>query len=125
MIDDVRKLSSKQEIFDFVVNHLTMQGKQSVKLTWSGYDCVYYGPDGNKCAVGCLIHEEEYDKRMENYDALTIIKDFPSLSRLKDYSDMLEDLQGLHDCIRYYDDGGFTKLGYERIKDLKERYNLI
>lgn len=54
---------SMQDIFDTVANHLLTQGKQA-KTQISG-SCVYRDEDDNKCAVGCLILDEDYDKAME------------------------------------------------------------
>ena len=55
------------EIFDFVAAHLIRQGKQS-RCGSAGdlYNtCMYHGPHGTSCAVGCLIKDELYDPAME------------------------------------------------------------
>ena len=41
-----------QYIFDFVASHLMEQG---VKSATDGGHCLYSGPDGARCAVGCLL----------------------------------------------------------------------
>lgn len=51
-----------QEIFDKVLAHLRAQGKQST----AGGVCAYRSPEGNMCAVGCLIPDELYDPIIED-----------------------------------------------------------
>lgn len=46
-----------QEIFDKVVNHLRKQGHRS--LSEDGR-CLYRGSNGDKCAIGCIISDEDY-----------------------------------------------------------------
>jgi hypothetical protein len=50
-----------QEIFDKVTTHLLTQRKQSKE----GKVCLYRGPNGTMCAVGCLIKDEFYDGGLE------------------------------------------------------------
>lgn len=59
-----------QEIFDKVATHLLTQNKQSRE----GIICLYRGPDGTACAVGCLIPDSLYKKGMEGSAAESIIK---------------------------------------------------
>jgi hypothetical protein len=52
---------TNQEVFDTVARHLLRQGRQSV-----GYrGCAYRGPNGLRCAIGCLIPDREYAAAME------------------------------------------------------------
>lgn len=56
------KDATAQEVYDQVKNHLLTQNKRS-----EGIDsCVYRNNYGLKCAAGCLISDEEYNKDMEN-----------------------------------------------------------
>ena len=61
-----------QDAFDKMVRHLLSQGKRSYGNIPDEADhpgtegCLYRGPDGLMCAVGCLISDEDYDPRMEN-----------------------------------------------------------
>jgi hypothetical protein len=48
---------TKQEVFDRVVTHLLTQKKRSASYYGS---CLYKGPDGLRCAVGCLF-PDSYD----------------------------------------------------------------
>lgn len=52
-----------QEIFDTVVAHLRKQGRKSTTLV--NQHCVYRAPNGDKCAIGCLIRDEDYDRSIE------------------------------------------------------------
>lgn len=56
---------NKQEVFDRVVKHLLTQNKKS----WSDeiYDCAYRNNEGLKCAIGCLISDENYYPELERY----------------------------------------------------------
>lgn len=56
-------MDNNQAIFDTVVNHLRKQKVQS--LDDEGR-CVYRGNNGAMCAVGCLIKDEFYDKKIEH-----------------------------------------------------------
>ena len=50
-----------QSTFDTVARHLLAQNAVSRYVN----GCAYRGAHGRKCAVGCLISDEEYDSRME------------------------------------------------------------
>lgn len=56
------KMIPKQQTFDTVVTHLR---KQNAKSSDEDDDCFYRGPNGLKCAAGCLISDESYDPAME------------------------------------------------------------
>lgn len=84
---------SPQEIFDQVATHLLTQNQRSIDLTT--HRCRYRF-NGLKCAVGCLITDEEYCAEMENRPANSVITKF-GLHRLSDHVDLLSELQSLHD----------------------------
>lgn len=50
-----------QAIFNKVATHLLTQNC----LSADGGLCMYRGPDGLKCAVGCLIDDDHYDRTLE------------------------------------------------------------
>ena len=62
---------SLQEVYDFIVAHLMKQGKRSVNETGT---CVYRGPKGLMCAVGCLIPDEDYRIDFEGAISRTVIE---------------------------------------------------
>lgn len=92
---------TKQEIYDTVCAHLAQQKQQSA----FSLKCVYRGPNGLKCAIGCLIPDELYDPSMDlgqstaiesilsRYEALN--KHFEGIS-----IGLLSNLQTAHDDAR-------------------------
>lgn len=56
----------EQGLFDYVVSHLRTQNKKAVEMVSNvcQYRAEYFGTV-TKCAVGCLIGDDEYDKTME------------------------------------------------------------
>jgi hypothetical protein len=91
--------ATEQEVFDQVVKFMLDQGKKSVKASGA---CRYraYAEDGSvlKCAVGCLMSDEEYDADMEgrtwsdNLNKRWQFKILPSA-----HHRLLNDLQKAHD----------------------------
>jgi len=55
--------ATAQEVYSQVRNHLLTQKIKSMSEERKG--CVYHGPDGLKCAAGCLLSAEEYRPTME------------------------------------------------------------
>ncbi len=53
--------ATAQEVFDQVVDHLMNQNKESM----NNFMCRYRNSDGLKCAAGCLIGDNEYNKAWE------------------------------------------------------------
>lgn len=54
--------ATEQQVFDQIAKHLLSQKQRST----NGEMCRYRGPDGLKCAAGCLMTDDEYDcDRME------------------------------------------------------------
>lgn len=86
-----------QEIFDKVVTHLRKQGCKSFdEFTQS---CLYRGPNGTSCAVGCLIPDEEYTSAIEGdiVDALIYRFQLPSLIPMQSNIELLGAFQRMHD----------------------------
>jgi hypothetical protein len=85
---------NNQEVFTKVVTHLRKQGN---KAWGSEYGCLYRGPNGTSCAVGCLIPDEEYFADMEQKIVREITEkyDLPSLRGLD--TELLGELQNIHD----------------------------
>jgi len=55
--------ATAQEVYSQVRKHLLTQKIKSMSEERKG--CVYHGPDGLKCAAGCLLSAEEYRPTME------------------------------------------------------------
>ncbi len=64
-------LTTLQGIFDTVKDHLLKQnarserGDELLSLSLGKSGCAYRGQDGLKCAIGCLIPDEDYEPRFE------------------------------------------------------------
>ncbi len=103
-----------QEAFTKVRNHLLTQMKKSN----SDMMCLYRGPEGLKCAIGCLITDEEYSTNLEglSINGSLLEHDIPSLKYLN--KDLLFCLQNIHDNweVSEWED---------ELKLLAERHNLI
>lgn len=85
--------ATKQEVFDQVAKHLLTQMKRSTK----DGGCLYYGPDGLKCAAGCLIAPEEYKSVMDEGDS-TAWCALIDKKLVPDYhSELIGELQSIHD----------------------------
>jgi len=56
-------MGDKQRIFNVVAMHLLTQNKKS-RGEFSE-NCLYRGPKGLKCAIGCLIPDSVYDPDLE------------------------------------------------------------
>ena len=101
------KQLSKQEIFDKVAEHLLTQMKRSGQLVYGEFECLYRGPNGTACAIGCLIPDEEYSPDMENCSFLVNQKAFPDELLRKigivENKGICEDLQSIHDCYEPLD----------------------
>lgn len=84
-----------QEIFDTVSAHLRSMPRRSID---DGI-CKYRAEGGLKCAVGCLITDDEYDEEMdEGVTSVSSLADRNLLpDRLAPYLDVLERLQSVHD----------------------------
>lgn len=54
-----------QEAFDKVVDCLADQGGPSIDLSTGTPSCRYRGPDGRRCAVGCVLPDDKYDSSFE------------------------------------------------------------
>ena len=82
-----------QAIFNKVVKHLRKQGKRAGVGEAEDFQCLYRAPDGTKCAVGCLLKDDEYSPIMESKSVDCI--QLPE--RLYPHSSLLVELQDLHD----------------------------
>ena len=90
---------NSQEVFDTVATHLMNQGRRAFDPVRS--ECRYRAPNGDMCAVGCLIPDSLYDEyRMEGENAAELILDTPELRSLFDENinlQLFDSLQEAHD----------------------------
>ena len=112
-----------EEIYNKVSKHLLSMKKQSRNSIT--HKCVYRGPNGSKCAVGCLIKDIFYSKYLEdkgiNHTSVyqAVIKSIGRpLSRDEKY--ILVKLQNLHDTTHYWNkDSGLNKYGISELMNIK------
>jgi hypothetical protein len=93
---------TNQEAFTKVVLHLRKQGEKSQNEDKTL--CLYRGPNGLMCAVGCLIPDEEYRPELESSVVDIIYDKVDSLKGLN--IDMLTEVQKVHDmdCVTVWED---------------------
>lgn len=84
-----------QEAFNRAAVHLLKQGRKSSTNKGLIDFCLYRGPEGTACAVGCLIPDKEYKTGMEQEDISSIVSKVPALHGLE-YT-FLVHLQIIHD----------------------------
>lgn len=89
-------MPTAQETFNTVVNHLRKQNCKSINVN---KECLYRGPNGTKCAVGCLIPDDKYDIKLEGLTitSYTIKNLLKSLGYGEDTFGLLTELQSTHD----------------------------
>lgn len=96
---------NKQEIFDKVYDHLHTQGRKSVIYEHRDkqINCRYRAPNGDKCAIGCLIPDELYTPSIEgnNVQSFNVKKILYQLYPEMTSNDLLFliHLQEAHDVI--------------------------
>ena len=90
-----------QELLTFVVLAVVKQGAPSINSQPDkdgNVVCEYRAENGNKCAFGHLISDDEYQIAMEGYKASHAAKEFLNATRLSnDRLDFLNRLQHCHD----------------------------
>jgi hypothetical protein len=93
-------LTTEQQVFDVVVEHLMTQGAVSWSCEFNG--CVYRSADGKKCAIGCLIPDSKYSPSLEGLpstgpEVLEALKETVQIS--PKIVNLLMELQRIHDNI--------------------------
>ena len=86
-----------QEAFDRVARHLLTMPHQSYD---DGF-CSYRAPDGNRCAVGCLIPDDAYVPDLEGVSIGSLVG-FPKFAPWKSIVNLLCKLQCVHDDKKYW-----------------------
>jgi len=62
----IEGLYDKQRLFDHVVRHLFKQHAKAVSTIDGKVSCRYRAANGLKCAIGCVIADDQYYPAMEN-----------------------------------------------------------
>lgn len=95
-------MKSRQEIFDIVAVHLLTQNEKSESLGNGGYDMYKYrGRNGLKCAIGCLISDENYMELIEGKMVAGLFSKYPQVMKAsglrEEDSEFLRSLLIIHD----------------------------
>jgi len=106
--------ATEQEVFDQVATHLLKQNVQAIDDSRDG--CAYRGKDGTKCAMGCLMSDEEYDpvwdKTGARWYALARDNKVP-----REHCVLLIELQQVHD-------NHMPEVWFKKLRHLAEDYGL-
>lgn len=89
-----------QDIFDRVSEHLLKQGRAAINPTphTPSMTCVYRAPNGDKCAVGCLIPDELYRPDFEGLPGhRRAIMGAAGVARTELNATLIRHLQSAHD----------------------------
>lgn len=86
-----------QMIFDFVAEHLLRQGKRAMAVIGGASKCAYRGEGGTSCAYGCLLRDEEYNRKMEGWDVYFLWRSGLMPERHVLHRSLLSGLQSAHD----------------------------
>jgi hypothetical protein len=88
------RTATELELIDYVTDHLLKQGVRSFDANSGG--CRYRDDNGNKCAAGCLISDDEYNPSMEGSVWINIVRGHWGV--LSDtHADLIAKLQDIHD----------------------------
>lgn len=85
--------ASEQEVFDQVAEHLLTQMARSE----NDEHCLYRGPDGLKCAAGCLIADSEYNADMDGLHGVGWHTFIEKHNVTNSHKDLINRLQFVHD----------------------------
>jgi hypothetical protein len=115
---------TKDEMFFKVVTHLVKQGHRAL----GDRRCRYLTPNGDKCAIGCLIKDEDYSEDFEKQSVGSLLdpcdpllKDPELIALYKENGELMNSLQDLHDT---YFDSGITSYFQDRVIFLAEEYDI-
>jgi len=111
---------TNQQAFNKSAKHLLTQNKRSINLKANTYDsnvCLYRSPDGSKCAIGALISDKEYRASMEGTCASELVRHALPHKFRNVSTDMLQDLQEMHDENKPSTWGG-------KLRVIAKRYDL-
>ena len=113
-----------QEVFDKVVTHLLSMKEMSAV----DGSCAYRGQGGAQCAVGCLIPDEVYTRKMEGHTVDTLLDLFETapIKWFRDHLRLLTNLQGVHDGYRSWNlpDGGLNTIGRNKLRGIAREAGL-
>lgn len=120
---------NKQEMLNTAVPFLIKQAVPS--MTENGTRCLYRGPNGTKCAIGCIIPDDRYQEQFDGVGFISSLKGISGVMPdiLGDDIPFLRALQQCHDLAStsasYTESGIFVPLMLENFRQLAGDYKLI
>ena len=139
MITELTPDTTSQELFDYITTFLFKQGKPAMS---KDKNCRYRAPEGRMCAVGCILPDSIYHRKMENKtvhqllifarnngDTFPITEDGKAYFKaLEPHLNLLDALQSAHDHAGY-DFSRITKKAVHALWDrefseIAQRFNL-
>jgi hypothetical protein len=100
-----------------MVEHLKTQSQQAVD---SEEVCAYRNDRGDRCVVGALIPDDQYEEEFEGYRVLTIAERIPALSEVNVF--LLNEMQSTYDTESHWGRSGFR--GWHLVRHIGNRYSL-
>jgi hypothetical protein len=101
--------STRQQVFDQVAKHLLEQNVRSATQVTCRY---HHGP--LRCAAGCLIADDEYDRKIEMKTWRDLVEtNYAPKKHLK----LIRELQEIHDDL-------VVKLWRDALAELADKYRL-
>lgn len=113
-----------QEMYWNIREYFSRPGAVLSKNTNSaGTRCYYRGPDGSKCAVGCLIPDNLYHSDFEDKTLDRLYVDYPSVARYlgADSKQFLRLAQEMHD----YGETKTVQQFLDKLDALALQFNLV
>lgn len=115
---------TRPEIIDFVVQHITNQGRAITETNF----CLYYTPDGKRCAHSICVRDEILSEINPKYGtACKLIEAFGDEVHKPEFRgnniQFWRDIQHLHDNDEFWNDKTLSKKGIKRVQTLKEYYD--
>ena len=117
---------TQQAIFNKSLKGLSKQNFRLSKSLKEGARCNYLSANGDRCAVGVLLTEEELKKvtgKSLNDDAVKDLVEALKIKRFSRHIDLLERLQSWHDCYLTHQ-GGISVYAFHRLEYLASYYLL-
>lgn len=126
---------NQQDLYDRVVTHLFQQGRQARMFDsdprfFSAQDemapLCFYRLDGMKCAVGCLITNDDYMDEMEGKSIVELAElypNYPSIAALIPHQRFLKQLQVVHDDDTLWSSPVLRDV-YNTLRELAKVHNL-
>ena len=113
-----------QAVYNKIKKHLLTQNKQAFGIGPFGVTaCLYFAPDGCKCAIGCLIKKKYYNSDLEGHSVTyPSIRNALQLSGVDLNSD--ENITNLLDCLRNIHDHYPPKTWKKEIVKLAKEFKL-